>query len=82
MGGKRLSQRGVCLASQEVVMLLLKYHACATTINGTAQIPKDVTQSEEIKSMLEGKANISVVVHSISRSFQVVSISVWVYALK
>ncbi|XP_063056950.1 oxysterol-binding protein-related protein 1 isoform X2 [Engraulis encrasicolus] len=38
---------------KEVVMLLLKYHACATIINGTAQIPKDVTQNEEIRSMLE-----------------------------
>ncbi|XP_076134921.1 oxysterol-binding protein-related protein 1 isoform X2 [Alosa pseudoharengus] len=38
---------------KEVVMLLLKYNACPTTINGTAQIPKDVTQNEEIKSMLE-----------------------------
>lgn len=70
--GKHLSQRGFCLSLQEVVMLLLKYNACPTTINGTAQIPKDVTQSEEIKSMLEGKASISVVVQAISRSFQVV----------
>uniref|UniRef100_A0A3P8Y9V5 Oxysterol-binding protein n=1 Tax=Esox lucius TaxID=8010 RepID=A0A3P8Y9V5_ESOLU len=38
---------------KEVVMLLLRYDACATVINGTAQIPKDVTQNEEIKSMLE-----------------------------
>ncbi|KAK6314131.1 hypothetical protein J4Q44_G00155900 [Coregonus suidteri] len=39
---------------KEVVMLLLSYDACATVINGTAQIPKDVTQNGEIKSMLEG----------------------------
>lgn len=39
-------------------MLLLKYHACATIINGTAQIPKDVTQNEEIRSMLEGTATL------------------------
>lgn len=40
---------------QEVVMLLLHYDACATVINGTAQIPKDVTQNPEIRSMLEGE---------------------------
>ncbi|XP_019207392.1 oxysterol-binding protein-related protein 1 isoform X1 [Oreochromis niloticus] len=39
---------------KEVVMLLLHYGACATVINGTAQIPKDVTQNAEIRSMLEG----------------------------
>uniref|UniRef100_A0A3Q3W3J1 Uncharacterized protein n=1 Tax=Mola mola TaxID=94237 RepID=A0A3Q3W3J1_MOLML len=38
---------------KEVVMLLLHYDACATIINGTAQIPKDVTQNPEIRSMLE-----------------------------
>ncbi|KAI1891375.1 hypothetical protein AGOR_G00143170 [Albula goreensis] len=38
---------------KELVMLLLRYDACATVINGTAQIPKDVTQVEEIKTMLE-----------------------------
>ncbi|XP_061834150.2 oxysterol-binding protein-related protein 1 isoform X2 [Nerophis lumbriciformis] len=38
---------------KEVVMLLLHYGACATVINGTARIPKDVTQSAEIRSMLE-----------------------------
>lgn len=43
---------------QEVVMLLLHYGACATVINGTAQIPKDVTQNEEIRSMLEGERDI------------------------
>jgi len=36
-------------------MLLLHYDACATVINGTAQIPKDVTQNAEIRSMLEGE---------------------------
>lgn len=40
---------------QEVVMLLLHYDACATVINGTAQIPKDVTQNAEIRGMLEGE---------------------------
>lgn len=36
-------------------MLLLHYDACATVINGTAQIPKDVTQNPEIRGMLEGE---------------------------
>ncbi len=36
-------------------MLLLQYDACASVINGMAQIPKDITQSAEIQSMLEGK---------------------------
>ncbi|KTF83923.1 hypothetical protein cypCar_00019381 [Cyprinus carpio] len=34
-------------------MLLLQYDACPSVINGMAQIPKDITQSAEIKSMLE-----------------------------
>ncbi|XP_035268592.1 oxysterol-binding protein-related protein 1 isoform X2 [Anguilla anguilla] len=38
---------------REVVMLLLQYGACATVINGTAQIPKDVTEVDEIKTMLQ-----------------------------
>uniref|UniRef100_A0A4W4G2R0 Oxysterol-binding protein n=1 Tax=Electrophorus electricus TaxID=8005 RepID=A0A4W4G2R0_ELEEL len=38
---------------KEVVMLLLQYDACASVINGTAQIPKDITHNEEIRSMLE-----------------------------
>ncbi|XP_036442648.1 oxysterol-binding protein-related protein 1 isoform X1 [Colossoma macropomum] len=38
---------------KEVVMLLLRYDACPSVINGTAQIPKDVTRNEEIRSMLE-----------------------------
>ncbi|XP_051977534.1 oxysterol-binding protein-related protein 1-like isoform X2 [Xyrauchen texanus] len=38
---------------KEVVMLLLQYDACPSVINGTAQIPKDITQNIEIKSMLE-----------------------------
>lgn len=44
---------------QEVVMLLLRYDACATIINGTAQIPKDVTQNPEIRTMLEGERYMS-----------------------
>lgn len=35
-------------------MLLLRYAACANIINGTAQIPKDVTEDDEIITMLEG----------------------------
>ncbi|XP_054904314.1 oxysterol-binding protein-related protein 1 isoform X2 [Poeciliopsis prolifica] len=38
---------------KEVVMLLLHYDACAAVINGSAQIPKDVTQNAEIRNMLE-----------------------------
>lgn len=34
--------------------LLLQYNACPSVINGSAQIPKDVTHDEEIRSMLEG----------------------------
>ena len=40
---------------QELVMLLLRFDACATVINGTAQIPKDVSENAEIRSMLEGE---------------------------
>ncbi|XP_066503600.1 oxysterol-binding protein-related protein 1 isoform X2 [Hoplias malabaricus] len=38
---------------KEVVMLLLQYDACPSVINGTAQIPKDITRNAEIRSMLE-----------------------------
>ncbi|XP_046713479.1 oxysterol-binding protein-related protein 1 isoform X3 [Silurus meridionalis] len=38
---------------KEVVMLLLQYDACPSVINGSAQIPKDITHDEEIRSMLE-----------------------------
>ncbi|KAG7279392.1 hypothetical protein CRUP_024211, partial [Coryphaenoides rupestris] len=38
---------------KELVMLLLRFDACATVINGTAQIPKDVTEHAEVRSMLE-----------------------------
>lgn len=40
-------------------MLLLHYDACATVINGSAHIPKDVTQDPEIRSMLEGESCMS-----------------------
>ncbi|KAM3866221.1 oxysterol-binding protein-related protein 1-like [Diretmus argenteus] len=38
---------------KEVVLLLLRYDACANIINATAQIPKDVTEDDEIITMLE-----------------------------
>uniref|UniRef100_A0A3Q1HZQ0 Oxysterol-binding protein n=1 Tax=Anabas testudineus TaxID=64144 RepID=A0A3Q1HZQ0_ANATE len=38
---------------KDVVLLLLRYDACAKLINGTAQIPKDVTDDDEIITMLE-----------------------------
>uniref|UniRef100_A0A8D3E4I9 Oxysterol-binding protein n=1 Tax=Scophthalmus maximus TaxID=52904 RepID=A0A8D3E4I9_SCOMX len=38
---------------KEIVLLLLRYDACANIINGTAQIPKDVTEDDEIITMLE-----------------------------
>ncbi|XP_071346608.1 oxysterol-binding protein-related protein 1-like isoform X2 [Trachinotus anak] len=37
----------------EIVLLLLRYDACANIINGTAQVPKDVTEDDEIITMLE-----------------------------
>ena len=39
---------------KEIVLLLLRYDACSNIINGTAQIPKDVTEDDEIITMLEG----------------------------
>ncbi|XP_026168985.1 oxysterol-binding protein-related protein 1-like isoform X3 [Mastacembelus armatus] len=39
--------------TNEIVLLLLRYDACANIINGTAQIPKDVTEDDEIITMLE-----------------------------
>lgn len=39
---------------QEIVLLLLRYNASSSIINGTAQIPKDVTEDDEIITMLEG----------------------------
>ncbi|KAM7400589.1 hypothetical protein PAMA_005001 [Pampus argenteus] len=38
---------------KEIVLLLLRYDARANIINGTAQIPKDVTEDDEIITMLE-----------------------------
>lgn len=34
--------------------MLLRYNASSSIINGTAQIPKDVTEDDEIITMLEG----------------------------
>lgn len=41
-------------ALKEIVLLLLRYDASSSIINGTAQIPKDVTEDDEIITMLEG----------------------------
>ncbi|KAM4727760.1 oxysterol-binding protein-related protein 1-like [Anableps anableps] len=38
---------------KEIVLLLLRYDARASIINGTAKIPKDVTEDDEIITMLE-----------------------------
>ncbi|XP_047224593.1 oxysterol-binding protein-related protein 1-like isoform X2 [Girardinichthys multiradiatus] len=38
---------------KEIVLLLLRYDARASMINGTARIPKDVTEDDEIITMLE-----------------------------
>uniref|UniRef100_A0A8K9UUS6 Oxysterol-binding protein n=1 Tax=Oncorhynchus mykiss TaxID=8022 RepID=A0A8K9UUS6_ONCMY len=38
---------------KEVVLLLLRYDASSTIINGKAQIPKAVTEDDEINTMLE-----------------------------
>uniref|UniRef100_A0A8K9WNG9 Oxysterol-binding protein n=1 Tax=Oncorhynchus mykiss TaxID=8022 RepID=A0A8K9WNG9_ONCMY len=44
---------------KEVVLLLLRYDASSTIINGKAQIPKAVTEDDEINTMLEGsRSNI------------------------
>ncbi len=40
---------------KEIVLLLLRYDARSSIINGTAQIPKDVTEDDEIITMLEGR---------------------------
>lgn len=34
--------------------MLLRYDALSSIINGTAQIPKDMTEDDEITTMLEG----------------------------
>lgn len=39
------------------MLLLLRYDASSSIINGTAQIPKDVTEDDEIITMLEGTRN-------------------------
>ncbi|XP_034558110.1 oxysterol-binding protein-related protein 1-like isoform X2 [Notolabrus celidotus] len=38
---------------KEIVLLLLRYDASSNIINGIAQIPKDVTEDDEIITMLE-----------------------------
>lgn len=39
---------------KDIVLLLLRYNARASIINATAKIPKDVTEDDEIITMLEG----------------------------
>lgn len=39
---------------KEIVLLLLRYDALSGIINGAAQIPKDMTEDDEIITMLEG----------------------------
>ena len=41
-------------AVQEIVLTLLRYDACASIINGTAQVPRNFTEDDEIITMLEG----------------------------
>lgn len=43
----------VCVL-KEVVLSLLRYDASSSIINGAAQVPKDVTEDDEIITMLEG----------------------------
>uniref|UniRef100_A0A673CRX9 Uncharacterized protein n=1 Tax=Sphaeramia orbicularis TaxID=375764 RepID=A0A673CRX9_9TELE len=45
--------KAACTGRKEIVLLLLRYDACVNIINGTAQIPKDVTEDDEIITMLE-----------------------------
>lgn len=46
------------LLYQEIVLLLLRYDAHAKIINGTGRIPKDVTDDDEIHTMLEGMTSV------------------------
>lgn len=46
------------LLYQEIVLLLLRYDAHANIINGTGRIPKDVTDDDEIHTMLEGMTSV------------------------
>ncbi|XP_029308589.1 oxysterol-binding protein-related protein 1-like isoform X2 [Cottoperca gobio] len=51
MGDTPLHQ--AAYTGRKIVLLLLRYDACSNIINGTAQIPKDVTEDDEIITMLE-----------------------------
>ncbi|XP_038159723.1 oxysterol-binding protein-related protein 1 isoform X1 [Cyprinodon tularosa] len=42
-----------CIGRKEIVLLLLRYDACSSIINATAKIPKEVTEDDEIITMLE-----------------------------
>lgn len=41
------------------MLLLLRYDASSSLINGTAQIPKDMTEDDEIITMLEGMKGLA-----------------------
>lgn len=44
----------IAFRTQEIVLLLLRYGACAVLLNGYAQTPRDITDDDEVITMLEG----------------------------
>lgn len=53
------------------MLLLLRYDASSSIINGTAQIPKDVTEDDEIITMLEGMIELDFFPPSLSSVVQI-----------
>ncbi|XP_053486123.1 oxysterol-binding protein-related protein 1 [Ictalurus furcatus] len=51
-GDTALHIAAVC-GRKEVVLLLLRYAACSTLLNGCAQTPRDITDDDEVITMLE-----------------------------
>ncbi|XP_072297644.1 oxysterol-binding protein-related protein 1-like isoform X2 [Eucyclogobius newberryi] len=51
--GDTALHKAAATGRKEIVLLLLRYDACVYIINGTAQVPKDVTEDDEIVTMLE-----------------------------
>ncbi|KAM8839741.1 oxysterol-binding protein-related protein 1-like [Synchiropus picturatus] len=51
--GETSLHKAASTGRKEIVLLLLRYDASASIINGTAQIAKDVTDDDEIITMLE-----------------------------
>ncbi|CAL1579616.1 unnamed protein product [Knipowitschia caucasica] len=51
--GDTALHKAASTGGKEIVLLLLRYDACVDIINGTAQVPKDVTEDDEIVTMLE-----------------------------